>query len=184
MKRRTLTFFSAMTLCAALGITVQTSAQGPIFAPAVVYGSGGYSATSVADVNGDGKPDLVVTNQWAISSTCAAHQGFTNGVVSVLLGNGDGTFQTAVAYDSGGYAASSVAVADVNGDGKPDLIVTITGCEGSSNCPGPTNGTVNVLLGNGDGTFQTAVAYGSGGGGSATSVAVADVNGDGKRARV
>ncbi len=46
-----------------------------------------------------------------------------NGTVGVLLGNGDGTFQTAVTYDSGGYEAISVAVADVNGDGKPDLVV-------------------------------------------------------------
>ena len=43
--------------------------------------------------------------------------------VGVLLGNGDGTFQTAVTYGSGGYYAYSVAVADVNGDGKPDLLV-------------------------------------------------------------
>ena len=47
----------------------------------------------------------------------------SNGTVGVLLGNGDGTFQTAVTYGSGGYWANSVAVADVNGDGKPDLLV-------------------------------------------------------------
>ena len=41
----------------------------------------------------------------------------------MLLGNGDGTFQTAVTYGSGGFDAYSVAVADVNGDGKPDLVV-------------------------------------------------------------
>jgi hypothetical protein len=44
--------------------------------------------------------------------------------VSVLLGNGDGTFQMAVAYGSGGNIASSVAVGDVNGDRKPDLLLT------------------------------------------------------------
>jgi hypothetical protein len=85
------------------------------FQTAVTYESGGDSeppSVTVADVNGDGKPDLVVAN----------HAGA--GVVGVLLGNGDGTFQTAVTYGSGGYGAYSVAVADVNGDGKPDLLVT------------------------------------------------------------
>ena len=121
----------------------------------------------VADVNGDGKPDLLVANQ-------CADRGCTNGTVGVLLGNGDGTFQTAVTYGSGGYGALSVAVADVNGDGKPDVVVANV----CSNAYCETNGTVGVLLGNGDGTFQTAVTYGSGG--YAHSVAVADVNGDGK----
>ena len=69
-------------------------------------------------------------------------------------------FATAVAYGSGGAYAYSVAVADVNGDGKPDLLVTNCGfgCDSSSN-----GGEVSVLLGNGDGTFQKAVAYGTGG---------------------
>ena len=98
-----------------------------------------------------------------------------NGWLGVLLGNGDGTFQAAVTYGSGGYSPSSVAVADVNGDGKPDLVVA-NSCLGQ-NCD--TNGSVGVLLGNGDGTFQTAVTYGSGGE-ATSSVAVADVNGDGK----
>jgi hypothetical protein len=127
----------------------------------------------VADVNGDGKPDLVVAN-------CAAsgiHSCPSNGTVSVLLGNGDGTFQMAVPYDSGGYGADSVAVADVNGDGKPDLLVA-NECDSSCGSEGGA-GLVGVLLGNGDGTFQSAVTYGSGGT-VANSVAVADVNGDGK----
>ncbi len=90
----------------------------------------------VADVNGDGKPDLVVTNECASSSNCA------NGTVSVLLGNGDGTFQAAVAYGSGGYEANSVAVADVNGDGKPDLLVVNQQVNGGD----AYYGTVGVLI--------------------------------------
>jgi Bacterial Ig-like domain (group 3)/FG-GAP-like repeat/FG-GAP repeat len=127
------------------------------------YRSGGFEADSVAvaDVNEDGKPDLIVANNCASS-------GCSNSSVSVLLGNGDGTFQAAVSYGAGGEGAQSVVVADVNGDGKPDIIVA----NNFSN-------TVSVLLGNGDGTFQAAVNHDSGGF-EAVSAAVADVNGDGK----
>jgi hypothetical protein len=138
------------------------------FQPAVAYDSGGAysSSVAVADVNGDGKPDLVVTNE---------EGQFFGGLVDVLLGHGDGTFQPPVTYGSGGGDAWSVAVVDVNGDGDPDLIIANV-CSRTS-CS--THGVVSVLLNNGDGTFQTAMAYDSGGF-DAFSVAVADVNGDGK----
>jgi hypothetical protein len=129
------------------------------FANAVAYGSGGYYpySAAVADVNGDGKPDVLVVNSCFSNSNCM------NGTVGVLLGNGDGTFQAAVTYGSGGNSPESVAVADVNGDGKPDVLVV-------------NSDTVAVLLGNGDGTFQTAATYPGGGG----FLAVQDVNGDNK----
>ncbi len=73
-------------------------------------------------------------------------------------------FLPPVIYGSGGPFAASVAVADVNSDRKPDLLVA--------------GGSVGVLLGNGDGSFQSVVTYDSGGGGSAVAIAVADVNGD------
>jgi len=154
--------------------TSPTIASVPLFLPGVPYNSGGAGAFSVAaaDVNGDGVPDLVVANLCESSSNCAVGPGG----VAVLMGNGDGTFQTPVAYSSGGRLAVSVAVADVNGDGKLDLLVA-NNCASGNSCP--TDGAVGVLLGIGDGTFQTAAAYGSGGA-IATSVAVADVNGDGK----
>jgi FG-GAP-like repeat/Abnormal spindle-like microcephaly-assoc'd, ASPM-SPD-2-Hydin/FG-GAP repeat len=139
----------------------------------VAFSSGGVAdSVAVADVNGDGKPDLVVGNYCAPGSACP---GAKKGTVAVLLGNGDGTFQTAVSYVSGGYAQPSVGVADVNGDGKPDLLVA-SQCADSA-CSG--NGLVGVLLGNGDGTFQPVVVYGSGGF-YAASLAVADLNGDRK----
>ncbi len=137
----------------------------------VTYNSGGQGSqySAIADVNGDGKPDLLVVNN------CASNNNCTTGSVSVLLGNGDGTFQTAVSYSSGGESSQYAAIADVNGDGKPDMVV-VNYCADNNNC---SNGSASVLLGNGDGTFQPAVSYNSGGQG-ARSVAIADVNGDGK----
>src|SRR5437899_152101 len=78
-----------------------------------------------------------------------AHNGST--AVSVLPGNGDGTFQTAALYGVG-LNPQSVAVGDFNGDGKPDLAVANAGSD-----------TVSVLLGNGNGTFQAARNFAAGG---------------------
>jgi hypothetical protein len=142
------------------------------FQPPVIYGSGGYGAASVAvaDVNRDGKPDLVVANCEASPGSVCSSVGVGHGLVAVLLGNGDGSFQPAITYDLAGLGAGSDVVADVNDDGKPDLLVVSCG---SSSC----TSSVGVLLGNGDGTFQSVASYGSGGYGAA-SVAAADVNGD------
>jgi len=133
------------------------------FKPAVSYtlgaGTSGLQSAVVADVNGDGKPDVLV----AIRSA-----NFGEGGAGVLLGNGDGTFQAPAVYDSGGQSAWSIAVGDVNGDKKPDLMLA----NADSN-------SVGVLLGNGDGTFQPPENYDSGGY-SPRSVAAADINGDGK----
>lgn len=109
------------------------------------------SATSVvaADVNGDGNLDLI-----AAAPTTA----------TVLLGNGDGTFQSGVAYPVGG---SQAFVDDFNADGKLDLAVS----DGSGN--------VYILLGNGDGTFQTPIPIESGYS-SIGELVTGDFNGDGK----
>jgi Big-like domain-containing protein/VCBS repeat protein len=153
-------------------------ASPPLFLPAVVYYSGGNDVASVAvaDLNGDGKPDIIVANACGNSSNCNYRFGF-DGTVAVLLGNGDGTVQPAASYASGGETPVSVAVADANGDGKPDIIVA-NKCASGTNC-NSGNGSVGILLGNGDGTFQAAIIYNSGGF-MAVSLAVADFNGDGR----
>jgi hypothetical protein len=145
----------------------------------VEYGQLGLQSLSlaVADVNGDGKPDIVISG--------AQPGNYADGVVAVLLGNGDGTFQPPVFYDSGGVGTDSVVIADMNGDGKPDLLVA-SACIPSDCNPGvPLPMLVGVLLGNGDGTFQPAVNYSSGegyscGGPNGGGLSVADLNGDGK----
>jgi hypothetical protein len=87
--------------------------------------------------------------------------------VGVLLGNGNGTFQSAATYDSAGITTRSVSAADLNGDGKVDLVVANANSD-----------TVGVLLGNGNGTFQSSATYQAGG--PPESIAIADVNQDGK----
>jgi hypothetical protein len=149
------------------------------FKNAAIYDSGGLYSDSVAieDVNGDGNLDIVVV------SPCPCGGGTNrDGVIAVLLGNGDGTFQPAISYDPGGEEPFSVAIGDVNGDHKPDLVVA-TLCQTPDDCGDPSPGGVSVLLGNGDGTFQPAVVYSSGGytrGDTRAQIVISDPNHDGK----
>jgi len=127
------------------------------FQPAVTLGTG-VPARSVAvgDFNGDSKLDLAVANVGCLNCPPST--------VSVLLGNGDGTFQAARIFPAGGDP-QSVAISDLNGDGKLDLVI-------ADAVSGAT-----VLLGNGDGTFQPAQFFAAGG--FPTSIAVGDFNQDG-----
>ena len=123
-----------------LGFRTQTVNAQPAnsFLEAVNYAAGTVlSSVAVGDFNGDGKADLAVANDGSDT-------------VSVLLGNGNGTFQAAVNYGAG-TDPRSVAVGDFNGDGKADLAVANFFSD-----------NVSVLLGNGNGTFQAAVNYAAG----------------------
>jgi hypothetical protein len=123
-------------------------------------------SVKAVDFNGDGRPDLVVAGEAS---------GGEPATVSVLLGNGDGSFQPPLNFDAGGYSIYAIAVADVNRDGKPDVLAPI--CLDIS-CD---NSAVVVLLGRGDGTLQAAQAYSLGAVNAVrSSIAVGDVNRDGK----
>ena len=150
------------------------------FKAAVTYDSGGgFPATVVPiDLNHDGKIDLVVANQ----SSC--YPCSQDGVVAVLMGKGDGTFASAVTYDSGGlgfqnsgFGPAEIAVADLDHDGKVDIVVTNCGPSTSTTC-GQGNGVLGILFGNGDGTFKPAKAHDIGWP-SGAALELADVNGDG-----
>ncbi len=125
--------------------------------PATYSLSLGPSALASADVNKDGKLDLV-----SVGSGLTVGSG---GVVSVLLGNGDGTFQTAknTPFPNPSGPIAGLVVADFNLDGNPDVATS------------SDNGFLNVLLGNGDGTFQTPIV-----GSNEIPLAAGDLNGDGK----
>jgi len=135
---------------------------GPVFATARDY-TVGNDVTSVApgDFNGDGKPDLALA-------------GGDTGGVSVMLSNGDGTFQPAKFYATDGNRSSAMVVGDFNSDRLLDLAIVDT-CITDINCP---QSQVSVLLGHGDGTFGAAQNFGSGGI-LADSLAVGDFNDDG-----
>jgi FG-GAP-like repeat/Abnormal spindle-like microcephaly-assoc'd, ASPM-SPD-2-Hydin len=114
------------------------------------------------DLNNDQKPDLVVVNQ-------------RDDTISVLLGNGDGTFAPQVTYATG-HMPVAVQAGDFKGNGKVGLAVVNQICAPTStNC---TPGSVSVLLGNGDGTLQAHQDFAVGV--TPISLAVADFNGDGK----
>ena len=109
------------------------------YQPALTFHAGaGATSIAVADLNGDGKLDLITGNQ-------------TDHSISVLLGNGDGSFRNAVTYPVGNAGNGAVAIADLNGDGKVDIIVP------NNNFPSTRLYGLYVLFGNGDGTLQTPV---------------------------
>ncbi len=131
------------------------------FAAPVVYSAGTSPVgLAVGDFNGDGKPDVAIIN--------APASGATDGSATIYLNSGNGVLTLSGSSPDVGPSPSAVTTADVDGDGKDDLIVTD---DGSGN-------TVSVLVSNGDGTFQAKVTYATDG--DPTAVAAAPLRIGGK----
>ncbi len=94
--------------------------------------------------------------------------GDAQGTITVLMGNGDGTFQPKVTYPGCATGrALKIILADFNRDGNTDVAL---------GCSDGTNGSLTILLGNGDGSFKTPVPYTAG---DVAGMAIGDFNGDG-----
>jgi uncharacterized repeat protein (TIGR01451 family) len=130
-----------------------TQTCGSFGAPAYYSVGSSPQAVTTGNFNGDSETDLVVANYYS-------------GSVSVLPGNGDGTFQTAIDSPAGQYP-SVLAIGDLDNDGKTDLVVATY------------SNTVRVLIGTGTGSFAPPVSYSVGSEPSA--LAIGDFNNDGHR---
>jgi len=129
------------------------------FGPAVQHTTNDFPVSvAIGDLDSDTDADLVTAN---------THMG-SGGSVSVLLGNGDGTFDPRVDYSAGDFA-NSVAIGDLNGDTQLDVAVAYFGSG---------TGGVTVRLSNGDGTLAARTDYPGLSGDDPTSVAIGDLNGD------
>src|SRR5579859_1514824 len=135
VKTASITMGLATALLAALAIA---ASRRPSSAPAsgsfsriVIPIGKGPGSIAIADVNHDGKPDIIVANT-------------TDETISVLLGDGKGHFTAAPGSPFPcGKSPNDIAVADMNGDGNPDLVIANTGTP-----------YLTVLLGDGKGGFK------------------------------
>ncbi|MEP6539179.1 MAG: VCBS repeat-containing protein [Bryobacteraceae bacterium] len=145
-----------ITFAAEDGLLLLSTPCGGFELPKRISGITGNRPVAAADFNLDGIPDLAATSQ----SSGAALQ--------ILLGRGDGTFQKSATYQMDGFPGA-LLTPDVNGDGKPDLVINL-------------GIAIAVLLGKGDGTFENAFRSDglAGGTGTFTTMAAADFDGDGK----
>jgi len=134
------------TTIAVLLHTKQGGLAAPVFYPVNLNPSG----IVIADFNGDGKMDLAASN--------AGVDADPGNTVSILLGNGDGTFQPKTDFRVG-FQPFDLTAADFDEDGRMDLATANFG-----------SGTASVLIGRGDGTFRRQVSYPTGGGYGITAI--------------
>jgi hypothetical protein len=154
-------------------VSILLGAGDGTFQPAGTFATGLYpGAVAAGDFNKDGKLDLAVAN----ISCPLTGGGCQSASVSILLGNGDGTFQAQTKVATG-FTPNDIVVGDFNGDGALDFAVVDDASTGSF-----TGGAVTVFLGNGDGTFKAGVDYPADAPthGFPYSLVAADFNGDGK----
>jgi uncharacterized repeat protein (TIGR01451 family) len=136
------------------------SGDGSFAVPTIFNGGPGeLTGVAIADVNGDGHPDLVFSNRYGDIVNA--------GKVSVVLGDGTGGFGTPMTFPTNSTGPTAIAVADFNRDGRADVAVSSV-----------YSSAVSVLLGDGLGGFGAPTLYASGGT-YAFAVAAGDVNGDG-----
>src|SRR5581483_8025795 len=95
--------------------------------------------------------------------------------ISVLLGIGDGTFRDAGGVPISGGEAASIHLADMNGDGRLDVVMDYVIFSQESQM----SQTIEIALGNGDGTFQTPISYPAGAVQVNPSLGLVDFNSDG-----
>lgn len=163
--------------------TLLGNGDGTLKAPMYDFGAPSFYGLGVADVNHDGKLDLVLVY---------GPTGTAGGILT-FLGNGDGTFQDggldSFPYNSNFFINNCLcyippgqimSLADVNGDGQPDVVLTNLATEGFP--PSPLlPPLVYVALGNGDGTFSASPHFSLGGSSVPSGAVTADFNGDGKQ---
>ena len=143
--------------------------------PSVYAGPLTPGALVAGDFNGDGKLDVVTLEQGVTVDEGSGAAGEHD--VAVLLGSGNGTFGQPIQTEVGTTPPLELTTGDFNGDGKPDLAVLVASATGYG-----TDATVQIYLGNGNGTFTAGGAVDAGDAAYtnyASSIAEADLNGDG-----